>query len=101
MMDLLNMRISGLLLKALKKKKFIAAADMLEALFGNDTVKVPRLLELKLRNNLGAYKNEVKRIRDFSEKVVILRGKAFDLSVIFLEKVSESEYAAAIRISLA
>lgn len=91
----------GLITKNFEKEKFTAAADMLEALFGNGTEKVPRLLELKLRNNLGAYKNEVKRIRDFSEKIVILCGKVYDLSVILLEKVSESEYAAAIKIALA
>lgn len=90
----------GLITKKFEKDKFIAAADLLEGLFENETAKVPGLVKIKLKNNLGAYKNEVKRIRDFSGKRVILCGKEYDLSLILLEKVSESEYAAAIKIAL-
>lgn len=55
-------------------------------------------MEIKLKNNLVAYRNVAKRIRDFSEKRVMLCGKIYDLEVILLEKVSEAEYEASIKI---
>lgn len=90
----------GLVTKNFEKEKFMLVADMLESLFKRENTKVPRLLEIKLKNNLGAYKNEVNRIRDFSEKRIILCGKVYDLNVVLLEKVSESEYAASIKIAI-
>lgn len=90
----------GLITKSFEKEKFILAADMLESLFEKECLKVPRLLELKLKNNLGAYKNEVSRIRDFSQKRVILCGKVYDLNVVLLEKISELEYAASVKVAI-
>lgn len=90
----------GIITKRFEKEKFIAAADMLEDLYQKESGTVSRTLEIKLKNSLGPYKNEVKRIRDFSEKKVMLCGKVYDLQVILLEKESESEYTASLRISI-
>jgi len=90
----------GIITKRFEKEKFIAAADMLEDLHQKESGTVSRTLEIKLKNSLGPYKNEVKRIRDFSEKKVMLCGKVYDLQVILLEKESESEYTASLRISI-
>lgn len=95
----LEYEMIGIVTKNFKKEKFTAAADMLENLFEKEDMRAPRLLEIKLKNNLGAYKNEIKRIRDFSEKKVTLCGNVYDLKVVLLERVSESEYAASIKIS--
>ena len=73
---------------------------MLEDLYQKESGTVSRTLEIKLKNSLGPYKNEVKRIRDFSEKEIMLCGKVYDLQVILLEKESESEYTASLRISI-
>ncbi len=54
---------------------------------------------LKLKNNLGPYRNEVGRIRDFARRRVMLCGKTYDLKVILLEKMSQLEYKAAIKIN--
>ncbi len=90
--------IIGIVTKRFEKRKFSAAAEMLEDLFQKETAFIPKLVEIKLKNNLGAYRNEAKRIRDFSEKRVMLCGKIYDLEVILLEKVSEVEYEASIKI---
>ena len=73
---------------------------MLESLFQKESPSVPKLLEIKLKNNLGAYRNEVNRIRDFSRKKVLIFEKPYDLKVILLEKISDTEYKVSIEFSL-
>lgn len=90
----------GLITKNFEKDKFEKAADMLESLFKQETATVPRLLEMKLKNNLGAYKNEIPRIRNFSEKKVMICEKTYDLKIILLKKVSETEYETSIKIAV-
>lgn len=90
----------GIITKRFEETKFASAADMLEDLFQRETPSIPKLVEIKLKNNLGAYRNEVKRIRDFSEKTVILCGRIYDLKVVLLKNESGEEYRASIRISV-
>lgn len=90
----------GIVTKRFEKGKFLAAAELLEDLFQKETASIPKLVDVKLKNNLGAYRNEVKRIRDFSEKRVTLFGKIYDLKVVLLERVSQEEYEASIKIAV-
>lgn len=88
----------GLVTKRFEKEKFIAAANMLEALFEEDNSFVSTLLDVKLKNILRPYKNEIGRIRDFSERKIKIGDEIYHLKVIILEKESESIYAATINI---
>ncbi len=88
----------GIATKNFEKEKFLAVADMLERLFEEETASIPRLVELKLKNSLSSYRNEAKRIRDFSEKIVRLHENVYPLKVILLKRVSKSEYEASINI---
>lgn len=90
----------GIVTKRFEKEKFSDAAELLQELFQKETVSIPKLVEIKLKNNLGAYRNEVKRIRDFSEKRVMLFGKIYDLKVVLLESVSEELYEASIKVAV-
>lgn len=70
---------------------------MLESLFDKSVMS---LVEVKLRNNLRAYRNEIKRIRDFSNKIIRICEETYPLKVVLLEKISESEYIVSIKIPL-
>ncbi len=89
----------GIVTKRFEAEKFTAASNLLEELFQKETSSVPKLVEMKLKNNLGPYRNEVGRIRDFARRRVMLCGKTYDLKVILLEKMSQLEYKAAIKIN--
>lgn len=75
----------GIITKNFEKETFLAIADMLERLFEEENASIPRLVEVKLKNSLMTYKNEAKRIRDFSEKTVRIHEKAYPLKVVLLE----------------
>lgn len=90
----------GIVTKRFEERKFAAAADMLEDLFEKETDSTRELVEIKLKNSLWPYRNEVKRIRDFSEKRVMLCGRIYDLKVVLLEKVSQGEYEASIKVTV-
>lgn len=90
----------GIVTKRFEDRKFAAAADMLEDLFEKETDSTRELVEIKLKNSLWPYRNEVKRIRDFSEKRVMLCGRIYDLKVVLLEKVSQAEYEASIKVTV-
>lgn len=92
--------VIGIVTKKFEREKFTAVADMLEFLFNKENTSVMRLVEIKLINNLRPYKNEIKRIRDFSNKILTIFEKPYPLEVVLLEEISESEYIVSIKIPL-
>nr|WP_302227377.1 hypothetical protein [uncultured Marvinbryantia sp.] len=92
--------ILGLVTGNFESSKFIRAADLLELLFEHTDSSIPKLIELKLKKNLMAYRNENVRLRNFAEKKVNIGEKTYDLRIFLLGKISETEYAASIKMSL-
>lgn len=92
--------ILGLATGNFESGKFIKAADLLELLFEHTDSSVPRLVQLKLKKNLMAYRNESIRLRDFAEKRVNIGEKTYDLQVFLLEKISDTECEATVKMAL-
>lgn len=92
--------ILGLVTGNFESSKFVEAADLLESLFEYADSSIPRLIELKLKKNLMAYRNESIRLRDFAEKRVNIGEKMYNLWIFLLEKTSATEYAANIKLAL-
>ena len=90
----------GIVTESFEKEKFAAAADLLEQLLSDKNILISELTDLKLKNNLRPYAREVECLRDFSEEKVTISGRLYDLQIFLLEKISEQESAALIKVAL-
>lgn len=90
----------GIVTESFEKEKFAAAADLLEQLLSDKNILISKLTDLKLKNNLRPYVREVECLRDFSEEKVTISGRLYDLQIFLLEKISEQESAALIKVAL-
>ena len=61
---------------------------------------IRKRIELKLKKNLMAYRNENVRLRNFAEKKVNIGEKMYDLRIFLLGKISETEYVARVKVAL-
>lgn len=76
--------------------KFRAVADFMEKLYQPSDKEIPILLKTKLMTNLAPFKNEVKKVRNFADHIVFIRGKEYYLKVFLLDKISEKIYSTTI-----
>lgn len=72
----------------------------MEQLLSDKNILISELTDLKLKNNLRPYAREVECLRDFSEEKVTISGRLYDLQIFLLEKISEQESAALIKVAL-
>lgn len=88
------------MLTAIKEiRDFVEPVAMkLEELFNSTNPKVSKLSELKLKKNLAPYMGEVKRIRDFSNRIVKINNQIYHLQVFLLNKMNDEEYITSIKI---
>lgn len=90
----------GIVTASFEKEKFAAAADLLERLLSDENGSVAKLVDLKLKNNLRPYENEIGRLRDFSREKIRISGQAYDLHVFLLEKVSALKSVVSVEVAL-
>lgn len=88
----------GLATKNFEVEKFEAVANFLENLFEGSNKQISELMELKLRASLAAYRGQIDVMRNFSNKIVDINGKAYELNVYLLEKMSDTELATCIEL---
>lgn len=90
----------GIVTGNFEERKFADVADLLERLFVSEDAPISKLVEIKLKNSLRPYKDEIRRMRYFSERKVEISGKIYELQVYLLEKISGVESKTVIEISM-
>lgn len=90
----------GIVTGNFEERKFADVADLLERLFVSGDAPISKLVEIKLKNSLRPYQDEIRRMRYFSERKVEISGRMYELQVYLLEKISESEAKTVIEISM-
>lgn len=88
----------GIITKHFESKKFLNVAEKLEKLFNDTNPKVSELPELMLKKNLAPYMCEVKGIKDFSNRIITISSRTYNLQVFLLDKINDEKYMASIRI---
>ena len=88
----------GIVTSSFEPEKFQKVSERLQFLLEEGKKNVSSLVNLKLMNNLRAYVTEVKTLRDFSEKRIVIGSSIYPLQVYDLQKKNELEYEANIKI---
>lgn len=84
----------GIVTRSFENNKFLDVANFLDTF--NDMPKPANMQELvwnKMKTNLIPYISEKEKLKNFSNEIVVIRGKEYKLHVFILEKRNESEFA--------
>ena len=76
----------GIITKSFEAEKFKNVAKRLEEILSGEQQDIPKLLFLKLQNNLKPYEKEIPRLYDFAEQMIKIAGKLYKLQVFLLTK---------------
>ena len=88
----------GIITKSFEAEKFKNVAKRLEEILSGEQQDIPKLLFLKLQNNLKPYEKEIPRLYDFAEQMIKIAGKLYKLQVFLLTKKDECCYQITIKI---
>lgn len=88
----------GIITKSFEAEKFKNVAKRLEEILSGEQQDIPKLLFLKLQNNLKPYEKEIPRLYDFAEQMIKITGKLYKLQVFLLTKKDECCYQITIKI---
>lgn len=86
----------GIATKNFESEKFSAVADQLEKLFTNEQDQILSLIELKMKTNLRPYRNEVERLRNFSDGKLKIGERTYQMQIYLLEKTNDEEYVVSV-----
>ncbi len=89
----------GIVTNSFEQEKFREVAEKLEKMVTDDKEEIPSLISFKLKNNLRAYTTEIVTLYNFADKKILIGEKMYELNVFLLQKISETDYEATIKIA--